>query len=504
MIDIVKFKMNYFSAIFAITESIRSICDLMKSPQFQNTVKIVGDSVANVCTAATSVTKESKSLESNILQEISKISSDISELQTLLVQSFEDLKSEIKFEFENQAVKSQETLIAVLFAQSMKYAANFDSFHRSTISDFIKESTKVDIIIDTYYLNVFQGDESYFDQVTNRILKAEKKFESNFDTPLQVVLLKFYQSILLVQIKAFFLDSFAYIARTKLGEGNFYKEYAAASEDFELRIRESTALMNRNLKNAVRWQCNTEIKEAEVIAFRSNNFDNICYTPGGGEIFLLASTQESKSNVTENYVISGVRLVKIKYVVHVAIQESKLLANGFIDKNTSRWLLPENGSWGQIFRTDRVPVNLMGLLLKPKIRVDEATFIESKTMTELNDDYVLTGVQVLNIHGDTSFQAKFHKFNRKTGKLNELETKTMKTDVLIPRDVGNITSWISESNRVVENPLLDIRTVCSSTTALTGIAIKVSQVNDQQVSFGLQIKTLPIHVDFELCINDRK
>lgn len=93
------------------------------------------------------------------------------------------------------------------------------------------------------------------------------------------------------------------------------------------------------------------------------------------------STQEHESNITNNEVITGIRVVKVERVIYLQIQVGKLILGQKIDQSTVRW----------------VPINrVKSIDPAPAMRGEDYVVIRRDTPFDLDtwtldDDYVVTG-----------------------------------------------------------------------------------------------------------------
>ncbi|CAH1108485.1 unnamed protein product [Psylliodes chrysocephalus] len=113
------------------------------------------------------------------------------------------------------------------------------------------------------------------------------------------------------------------------------------------------------------------------------------------------------SNLSSNMVVTGLRFVKKNRIIHIQIQEGKLLPRGNIDASTVRWVPVEDYKI-----TDRKIYNGQ----------DYHTFSWEKRAVDLDDleadeGHVLTGVRFKEIGSHLNFEIFVTKFDFDSGKL---------------------------------------------------------------------------------------
>lgn len=161
------------------------------------------------------------------------------------------------------------------------------------------------------------------------------------------------------------------------------------------------------------------------------------------------------ADVMNNRVVTGLRFAKKNRIIHIQIQEGKLLPRGAIDENTVRWVPVENYKI-----TDRNIYNKQDYhTLSYEQRIIGLDDLES------NQTYLVTGVRFMMIGDHLTFQIHVTEFNFETGKLIEPEhTSVWESN----NDVSNKTEII------LQNP--DVPT-CLPTKS------KLNTTNKQYVKF---------------------
>ncbi|CAG9863089.1 unnamed protein product [Phyllotreta striolata] len=124
------------------------------------------------------------------------------------------------------------------------------------------------------------------------------------------------------------------------------------------------------------------------------------------------------ANISHNMVVTGLRFVKHNRIIHVQIQEGKLLPRGGIDATTVRWVPVEDYKI-----TDRKIFNGQ----------DYHTFSWEKRAVDLDDlegddGHVLTGVRFKEIGSHLNFEILVTKFDFETGKLINPESTSIWKD----------------------------------------------------------------------------
>jgi hypothetical protein len=126
------------------------------------------------------------------------------------------------------------------------------------------------------------------------------------------------------------------------------------------------------------------------------------------------SLRAVNADYANNRVVTGLRLVKHNRIIHLQVQEGKLLPRGKIDTSTMRW----------------VPVDEMKIDENSIAGLDYHTLSLEKRALDLDDvvaeeDFVLTGVRFKTIGTHLNFEIQVTPFNFTTGQLIDPTTRSV-------------------------------------------------------------------------------
>ncbi|XP_050311732.1 uncharacterized protein LOC126747251 isoform X2 [Anthonomus grandis grandis] len=158
------------------------------------------------------------------------------------------------------------------------------------------------------------------------------------------------------------------------------------------------------------------------------------------------SIRMSSSNILENYVITGLRFKKSKRVLHLQIQEGRLLSDGIIQENSIHWVplkdfkITDDGIYNDI--------DMYSLTNRNRTMAIDEFKIEE-------DNHAITGIGFQLIEGKLQLVATVTKYNSSTYKLNITEAKNIynkslnRTD-LTPKE-ADIPIYTDKNSEILSN-----------------------------------------------------
>ncbi|XP_050311529.1 uncharacterized protein LOC126747077 [Anthonomus grandis grandis] len=138
--------------------------------------------------------------------------------------------------------------------------------------------------------------------------------------------------------------------------------------------------------------------------------------------FCLCDEESSKSdrffnlrpvlaNVRDNRVVTGIKFIKVNRVMHLQIQEGKLLPYGYIDNRTVHWVPVDSYKI-----TDPGVYNDQDFF---KMNFNRRSLALDDVQTQMKDDYVVTGVRLVHTNDKLRLQVRYNKFNWTSGLLSQ-------------------------------------------------------------------------------------
>nr|XP_022920907.1 uncharacterized protein LOC111429270 [Onthophagus taurus]XP_022920908.1 uncharacterized protein LOC111429270 [Onthophagus taurus]XP_022920909.1 uncharacterized protein LOC111429270 [Onthophagus taurus] len=125
--------------------------------------------------------------------------------------------------------------------------------------------------------------------------------------------------------------------------------------------------------------------EQVVYNFKENCRDCLCYCeePNSNSTNRFISLDEMVTNTAENKIITGVRLNKYKGVITIDIRESQLNCNGYIQADTTKWIINKGNTYFKLTNPDKVYIKVGELKIDDTKVVTGVRFIETENGVEL-------------------------------------------------------------------------------------------------------------------------
>lgn len=255
----------------------------------------------------------------------------------------------------------------------------------------------------------------------------------SFGLSAQQVLYQLYNAISITELKGYSMMQFSWMLLKAYGKGNFTAEAKLMRRRFEDRTNRTQLLLQQVMRQASRdyWRCDPERnqqKEGETFVqitrllqgYVENEVDSwwrwlfwhcsYCFClcdDAGKNSDRYINMRESVSDVMDNKVVTGMRFVKKNRIIHLIIQQGRLLPRGQIDNTTLEWVQPEDYN-----------------VLSPNVRNgrDYHTLNRDNRILDLDDldvlqGYVLTGVRFRLLGSHLNLEIRMTEMDFATGYL---------------------------------------------------------------------------------------
>lgn len=193
---------------------------------------------------------------SKIGAQLEKVIEKLNNLSLEFKEAVKDVKNHVTLELKTSKILDLQEKIEGKFKLTMEYVMRVDKLENVTIEERIIDLTQgpdaIENLVTLFHTKVFGRDTLYLESIIKAIHKNKRHFAVNTTTPEEVVLYKFYLTMLSVEYKAMILQKISCFLKFRMGKGNFTMEMEIYEKHFKDRVQESLERMRHSFLTASR------------------------------------------------------------------------------------------------------------------------------------------------------------------------------------------------------------------------------------------------------------